>query len=70
MISGFSSVRGHAEVCSGAREVLPMTSLRLIRGIMLRGASIWELWPAVAALCAFTAVTMTVAIARFRKRLD
>ena len=52
-------------------EVLPLTHfLRLIRGIMLRGAGIAELWSDVAALVAFTAVMMAAAILRFRKRLD
>jgi ABC-2 type transport system permease protein len=52
-------------------EVLPLTHfLRLIRGVMLRGANLWELWPDVLALVAFTAVMMTAAILRFRKRLD
>jgi len=52
-------------------ELLPMTHfLRLVRGIMLRGASLVELWPGVLALLAFTLVTMTLAILRFRKRLD
>jgi ABC-2 type transport system permease protein len=51
--------------------VLPLTHfLRLIRGIMLRGAPLGELWPDVGALAAFTTVMMTVAILRFRKRLD
>jgi ABC-2 type transport system permease protein len=52
-------------------EALPLTHfLRLIRGIMLRGADLRELWPAVLALLGFTALMMTVAISRFRKRLD
>ncbi|KAF1691403.1 ABC transporter permease [Pseudoxanthomonas koreensis] len=52
-------------------EVLPLTHfLRLVRGIMLRGASLWELWPDVLALVAFTTVMMAAAILRFRKRLD
>ena len=52
-------------------EVLPLTHfLRLIRGVMLRGASLWELWPEVLALCVFTAIMMGAAILRFRKRLD
>ena len=52
-------------------EVLPLTHfLRLVRGIMLRGASLWELWPEVLALCVFTAIMMGAAILRFRKRLD
>lgn len=52
-------------------EVLPLTHfVRLIRGVMLRGADLSALWPDVLALIAFTAVMMTLAIARFRKRLD
>ncbi len=52
-------------------EVLPLTHfLRLIRGIMLRGADLFSLWPDVLALLAFTAAMMALAIGRFRKRLD
>jgi ABC-2 type transport system permease protein len=52
-------------------EVLPLTHfLRLIRGIMLRGADLAELWPDALALLAFIAVMMTAAILRFHKRLD
>lgn len=52
-------------------EVLPLTHfLRLIRGVVLRGASLLELWPYVLALIGFTVVMMTIAILRFRKRLD
>jgi ABC-2 type transport system permease protein len=52
-------------------EVLPLTHfLRLIRGIMLRGADLADLWRDAAALVAFSAVMMTMAILRFSKRLD
>lgn len=52
-------------------EVLPLTHfLRLVRGIMLRGASLWELWPDALALLVFIVAMMTLAILRFRKRLD
>jgi ABC-2 type transport system permease protein len=52
-------------------EVLPLTHfVRLIRGVMLRGANLFDLWPDVLALLAFTIVMMTLAISRFRKRLD
>jgi ABC-2 type transport system permease protein len=41
-----------------------------VRGLILRGASLadvsGELWP----LAVFFAVTVSIAIARFRKRLD
>lgn len=52
-------------------EALPLTHfLRLVRGIMLRGASLWELWPDALALLVFIVAMMTLAILRFRKRLD
>ena len=52
-------------------EILPLTHfVRLIRGVMLRGANLFDLWPDVLALLAFTVIMMTLAISRFRKRLD
>jgi ABC-2 type transport system permease protein len=52
-------------------EGLPLTHfLRLVRGIMLRGADLTDLWSSLAALCAFIAVMLAVAVARVRKRLD
>lgn len=52
-------------------EIFPMTHfMRLIRGIMVRGAGFGDLWPELVALAAFTAVMLTIAIARTRKRLD
>jgi ABC-2 type transport system permease protein len=44
--------------------------VRLIRGIVLRGAEIGELFGELRALALFTAVTLTLAVLRFRKRLD
>jgi ABC-2 type transport system permease protein len=52
-------------------EVLPLTHfMRLIRGVMLRGADLVDLLPEVWALAGFTLVMMSMAILRFRKRLD
>ncbi len=72
LLSGFMfPFAGMPRVVQWIAEVLPLTHfLRLVRGIMLRGASLAELWPAALALLAFTTVVMTVAITRFRKRLD
>jgi len=72
LLSGFMfPFAGMPQAAQWLAEILPLTHfLRLIRGIMLRGASLWELWREVAALLAFTAVMMTAAILRFRKRLD
>jgi len=52
-------------------EIFPMTHfVRLIRGIMLRGSGLADLWPELAALGVFTVVVLTIAVARTRKRLD
>jgi len=52
-------------------ELLPLTHfVRLIRGIMLRGADLSEMGTDVLSLVAFTLVMMSAAIAQFRKRLD
>jgi ABC-2 type transport system permease protein len=72
LLSGFMfPFAGMPKVIQWLAEILPLTHfLRLIRGVMLRGASIVELWPEVLALVAFTTIMMTAAILRFRKRLD
>ena len=72
LLSGFMfPFAGMPTLVQWLAEVLPLTHfLRLIRGVMLRGASLWEMWPEVLALVGFTAVMMTLAITRFRKRLD
>ncbi|RDY67095.1 ABC transporter permease [Lysobacter soli] len=72
LLSGFMfPFAGMPKVVQWLAEILPLTHfLRLIRGIMLRGAGLFELWPDVLALLAFIMVMMTLAISRFRKRLD
>lgn len=72
LLSGFMfPFAGMPKFAQWIAEVLPLTHfIRLIRGVMLRGAELAELWPDVAALAVFTTVMMTVAILRFRKRLD
>ncbi len=52
-------------------EVLPLTHfLRLVRGIMLRGAALSQMWVDLLALVAFAAAALTLATLRFHKRLD
>jgi ABC-2 type transport system permease protein len=49
---------------------LPLTHyLRIVRGIVLKGAGIGALLDEVAAILAFFAVALTIAVASFRKRL-
>ncbi|NII11464.1 ABC transporter permease [Oleiagrimonas sp. C23AA] len=72
LLSGFMfPFAGMPRAAQWLAEVLPLTHfLRLIRGVMLRGAGLWAMWPDVLALLAFALVMMTLAITRFRKRLD
>ncbi len=52
-------------------KLLPLTHfVEMIRGIVLRGATFSDLGPSTLALLIFFAVMMTVAVLRFRKRLD
>ncbi|MDW2981978.1 ABC transporter permease [Rhodanobacter sp. KK11] len=72
LLSGFMfPFAGMPKLVQWLAEVLPLTHfLRLIRGVMLRGAGLSEMWIDVLALAVFTGVMMALAIARFRKRLD
>jgi ABC-2 type transport system permease protein len=72
LLSGFMfPFAGMPRAVQWIAEVLPLTHfLRLIRGVMLRGAGLWEMWVDVLALAVFTLVMMALAILRFRKRLD
>lgn len=72
LLSGFMfPFDGMPQPARWIAEVLPMTHfMRLIRGVVLRGASLQELSGELWILGAFILVAMSVAIARFRKRLD
>lgn len=72
LLSGFMfPFAGMPRVAQWIAEILPLTHfVRLVRGILLRGAGLSELMTPVYALAGFFAVTVTLAILRFRKRLD
>jgi ABC-2 type transport system permease protein len=72
LLSGFMfPFAGMPKLAQWVAEVLPLTHfLRLIRGIMLRGAALADLWQEVLALLAFIAVMMVAAVLAFHKRLD
>ncbi len=64
----FRGMPGWAQVIG---EALPLTHyLRIVRGVMLKGASGAELLPDALAMGGFTLVAMGVAVARFRQTLD
>jgi ABC-2 type transport system permease protein len=72
LLSGFMfPYAGMPKAAQWIAEVLPLTHfVRLIRGVMLRNASLFELWPDALVLIVFTAAMMTLAVIRFKKRLD
>jgi ABC-2 type transport system permease protein len=72
LLSGFMfPFEGMPVVAQWIAQVLPLTHFNVIvRGIMLRGAELPEVWPQVAKLAAFITVMLGIAVARFKKRLD
>ena len=72
LLSGFMfPFDGMPPLAQAIAEILPLTHFnRLIRGIVLRGADIMSMWNELAALAVFMLAALTLAIARFSKRLD
>ena len=72
LLSGFMfPFRGMPAWAQTIGEVLPLTHyLRIVRGVMLKGAGFEDLQTDVLAMAAFTLAAMAVAVARFRQTLD
>ncbi len=72
LLSGFMfPFAGMPKLAQWIAEVLPMTHfMRLIRGVVLRGADLVEMRREVFVLGAFIVLAMGFAILRFNKRLD
>jgi ABC-2 type transport system permease protein len=72
LLSGFMfPFKGMPGWAQAIGEILPLTHyLRIVRGIMLKGATFMDLQADVLALAAFTLFAMGVAVARFRQTLD
>ena len=72
LLSGFMfPFAGMPRPAQWLAEILPMTHfLRLIRGVVLRGASLGDMGHELLILGVFIIAAMTVAIRRFTKRLD
>jgi ABC-2 type transport system permease protein len=72
LLSGFLfPFEGMPVVAQWHAQVLPLTHFNVIvRGVMLRGADLVEVWPQLAKLGVFLAAMLAIAVARFRKRLD
>ncbi|MBZ6077165.1 ABC transporter permease [Microvirga puerhi] len=72
LLSGFMfPFRGMPDWAQAVGEILPLTHyLRIVRGIMLKGATFVDLQVDVLALGLFTLAAMGLAVARFRQTLD
>ncbi|MEX2151484.1 MAG: ABC transporter permease [Steroidobacteraceae bacterium] len=72
LMSGFMfPFEGMPAVAQGIAQVLPLTHFNeIIRGIVLRGAALTDMRPELAKLAIFLVVMLSLAMARFRKRLD
>jgi ABC-2 type transport system permease protein len=72
LLSGFMfPFRGMPEWAQWIGEVLPLTHfLRVVRGIMLKGNTIGQLWPELWPMLAFMAVAVVIALKRYRQTLD
>ncbi|HUR88279.1 MAG TPA: ABC transporter permease [Ramlibacter sp.] len=72
LLSGFMfPFRGMPEWAQWLGEVLPLTHfLRIVRGIMLKGNGIADLWPELWPMLAFTTFAVLVALKRYRRTID
>ncbi|MEN9663300.1 MAG: Inner rane transport permease YbhR [Verrucomicrobiota bacterium] len=72
LLSGFMfPFRGMPDWAQVIGSVLPLTHfLRIVRGILLKGNGLAEIWPELWPIALFLAVAMAVAVKRYRQTLD
>jgi ABC-2 type transport system permease protein len=72
LLSGFMfPFRGMPVWAQGLGEVIPVTHfLRVVRGALLKGQVLPDIWRELAALTAFVCVVTALAMARYRRTLD
>lgn len=72
LLSGFMfPFRGMPDWAQALGSLIPVTHfLRIVRGALLKGLDIAQLWPSLAALVAFVVVISGLAMARYRTTLD
>jgi len=72
LLSGFMfPFRGMPLWAQAIGEVIPVTHfLRVVRGALLKGQGLEDMWRELAALAAFTCVVTALAMARYRRTLD
>jgi ABC-2 type transport system permease protein len=72
LLSGFMfPFRGMPAWAQALGEVIPVTHfLRVVRGALLKGQDLGDMWRELAALTAFVCVVTALAMARYRRTLD
>jgi ABC-2 type transport system permease protein len=72
LLSGFMfPFEGMPVAAQWIAQLLPLTHFNvIIRGVMLRGAVLPEVWPQLGKLAVFLVFMLTIAVLRFKKRLD
>lgn len=72
LMSGFVfPFEGMPKVAQWIAQVLPLTHfIVIVRGIVLRGAHLFDMWPQILKLMVFFAIMLTASVLRFHKRLD
>jgi ABC-2 type transport system permease protein len=72
LLSGFLfPFRGMPEWAQYLGSLLPLTYfLRIVRGILLKGITFWEVWPNLWPIIVFLIVVAAIALRRYRQTLD
>ncbi len=72
LLSGFMfPFRGMPAWAQAIGQVIPVTHfLRVVRGALLKGQGVTDLWPELTALCIFVLTVTALAMARYRRTLD
>lgn len=72
LLSGFLfPFKGMPNWAQTLGEMLPLTHfIRIVRGIMLKGNGIQEIWPQVWPILVFMGVALVIALRRYRRTLD
>ena len=72
LLSGFMfPFRGMPTWAQGIGSILPLTHfLRIVRGILLKGNGLHEIWHHLWPILIFVTIAMTVGIKRYRQTLD
>ena len=72
LLSGFMfPFRGMPAWAQAIGQVIPVTHfLRVVRGALLKGQGVADLWPELTALCIFVLTVTALAMARYRRTLD